>query len=519
MSRPPPTAKPDAHPHGARHARLGRIHDRILDAYGRVTAGAPADRSLQQVIKKARDLGSRERAEVGDVVYGLLRTQRRIDDRIERAARAEKRRLDTLDAPMMNRVRVLAYLAEQGVEPETLAATDPAGFKRLPGVIARIAQGRLPKSKKKGVEALAVDLCFQTWMTQRLVDAFGEERTRAIGAGLDGRGPVTLRLSAAVERDEIAERIRNEQGVGVAATKLAPRGLVLPHPVDLPSWPLFKEGAIDLQDEGSQLVALACGVRAGESVLDACAGAGGKTLALANSAPTAKIVAMDPDAGKLEELKRRLAAGGSTRRANEATESQGRPGSAGPEPAASDALTAGGPRRSASDADRRESLENPKQAVSEANRTGRHDAVSVVKGDLTQLPSALHGAFDVVLVDAPCTASGTMRRHPDLRWRLKSADVDREASRQRRLLAGALLAVKPGGRLIYATCSVFAEENEAIAAYLVAQESRLAPLPLATLWGARLSEQLAATHEARIGPGPSRDGPDGFYVAAFRRRA
>jgi len=123
------------------------------------------------------------------------------------------------------------------------------------------------------------------------------------------------------------------------------------------------------------------------------------------------------------------------------------------------------------------------------------------------------------LVDAPCTGTGTLRRHPDLRWRLSDADVPREASRQRRILTGAFKAVRPGGRLIYATCSVFAEENEAVAAYLLAEEPRLQPLPLAELWGERLSTQLAATHEARIGPGPRREDPDGFYIAAFRRRS
>ena len=456
MARPL-SPKPDAQPQGAKNARLGRIHDRILDAYGRVTAGAPADRALQQVIRKARDLGGQERAEIGDVVYGLLRTQRRIDDRIERGARAEKRRIDTMDAPMRNRVRILAYLAEQNVDLDILAKTDPAAFKRLPGVIERISQDRLPKSKKKGIEALAIDLCFPTWMTQRLMDAFGQARTEAIGAGLDGRAPVTLRIRQALTREAAAERIQAEHGLSTRPTRLAPAGLVLPRAIDLPSWPMFREGAIELQDEGSQLVALACGVRPGESVLDACAGAGGKTLALADRLESeGRLVAMDPDTGKLDELRRRCA---------------------------------------------RIDLKS----------------VEVRTGDLTTLPSELEGQFDVVLVDAPCTSSGTLRRHPDLRWRLEDADVGKEASRQRHLLAGAFGAVKPGGRLIYATCSVFAEENEAISAYLIEEETRLTPQPLAPLWGDRLSEQLAATHEARIGPGPDRDGPDGFFVAAFRR--
>ena len=470
MKRPPPVVKPDAQPEGAKSARLGRIHDRILDAYGRITAGAPADRALQQVIKKARDLGSNERTEVGDVVYGLLRTQSRIDDFIERAARAEQRRLDTLDAPMHNRIRVLAYLAEAGIEPAVLAQTDPPAFRRLPGVIDRIASGKLAKSKKKGLEALAVELCFPTWMTKRLVDAFGEDRTRAIGEGLDGRAPVTLRVGRAHDRQAIATRIEAEHGLKATPTKLSPHGLVLSRAADLPSWPLYKEGVIDLQDEGSQLVALACGLEPHASVLDACAGAGGKTLALVDVLRSdGEIVALDPDRGKLDELRRRL--------------------------------------------QRTAAVDEP---PGHTRLNGRPD-IEVMQGDLMTLPESLSGRFDTVLVDAPCTGSGTIRRHPDLRWRLNDKDIDVEASRQRRLLTGAFRAVKPGGRLIYATCSVFAEENEAIGTYLRDQESRVEPLPLSDLWGERLSEQLAATHEARIGPGPAPDGPDGFFIAAFRR--
>lgn len=436
-------------------ARLGRIHDRILEAYAQIDAGTPADTALKAVFKKARDLGSRERAEVADTVYAMLRKKRLIEDRLERAAKAEKRRFSDLDKPIEHRLRLLGLYALQGAGLDELKAKDAYAFRRIPRAFERILKDKLPRVKRGAVEELAVELSLPSFVVERLVAAFGEARTRAIGEALDGRAPVTLRANRAkVDRVELARRIQEEHGLATTATKLAPDGLVLPGPVDLRSWPLFSEGWCELQDEGSQLIALAVAARPGETVLDACAGAGGKSLALA--ATGASVTAVEVEKRKLDELKKR------------------------------------------------------------AKRAGAD--VTTTRADLLTLPAELAARFDAVLVDAPCTGTGVLRRSPDSVWRLTEARLLEEIERQKHLLTSALGALKPGGRLIYATCSVLREENEAISVYLLEERQDLRPLALVDLWGDTVSEALAATHEARIGPGPTEQDPDGFYVAAFRKR-
>jgi 16S rRNA (cytosine967-C5)-methyltransferase len=461
MSLYTPDSPADAQPHGpGQHRRLGRVLDRILDAYGQVQASTPADKALKNVFARARDLGSRERAQVGDALFGILRAQRRLLDRLQRAAKAERRDFELLDTPVKHRMLVLAWMASQGATLEDLEAVDAYALKRLPKVFERIVQDRLPPLKKRApIEHLAVELSLPSWLAQRLVDAFGEDQTRALATAMDHRAPVTLRVDPRrLGRDEVLARIQAEHEPEAKATLLSPWGITLPRAVDLPAWSLFKDGVVDLQDEGSQLIALATGLRPGEAALDACAGAGGKSLALWSLGDgQARLTALDPDKRKLTELKR---------------------------------------------------------------RADRVDArITTEVSALETLPEHLRARFDVVLVDAPCTGTGTLRRAPDLVWRLTEADLERDMARQKRLLASALAAVRPGGRLVYATCSILREEDELQARYLLDNAPEVTPLPLAELWGEALSAKLAATHEARIGPGPQARGPDGFYVAAFRKRA
>jgi len=448
----------DAQPKGPNQRRLGRVLDRILDVYGSVDAGMPADKALKNVFARSRDLGSRERAEVGDALFGLLRSQRRLQDHLHRAAKAERRDYSVLDTPVKHRMMVLAWLADGGATLEDLEATDRYAARRLPKVFARIINQRLPPVKKRApVEALAIELSLPTWLVIRLVDAFGEERTRILGEALAVRAPVTLRVNPArANRDEVLAQIQAELVPEAKATLLSPWGITLPRSVDLPSWDLYKAGALQLQDEGSQLIALAAGVQPGMSVLDACAGAGGKTLAMgALMQGRGRLAALEPDRNKLGELKRRAA---------------------------------------------------------------RIDlAVEPHAGSMEARPEEYEGAFDVTMVDAPCTGTGTLRRAPDLAFRLTESNLERDVSRQKLLVGCALHTLKPGGRLVYATCSVLHEENEAIVQHILQTEPRLKAAALSEVWGQTLADKLGASHEARIGPGPGARGPDGFYVATLRR--
>jgi 16S rRNA (cytosine967-C5)-methyltransferase len=435
-------------------ARLGRTYDRILEVAAQVETGAPADVALKNLFKKARDLGSRERAEVADTVYALLRKKRLIEDRLERAAKAEKRSFSDLDKPIQQRLRVLALWALEGMSLAELEERDPYAVKRIPRAFERIVQDKLPKTKRSELEELAIEHSLPSFVVSRLIDAFGVERAGLIGKALNTRAPVTLRANRLkTTREELVRRIEKDHGLEVKLGKLSRDAVILPHRVDLQSWDLFREGWAELQDEGSQLVALAVGARANERVLDACAGAGGKTLALAaDMQNSGKLAAYDPEKRKLKELEKRAERAGAT--------------------------------------------------------------IEIKTADLIELGDDDRERWDAVLVDAPCTATGTLRRHPDTVWRLTEPDIEHEAERQRQLLTASLSALRTGGRLIYATCSVLREENEAISENLLSQ-GLVKPLQLAELWGEELSGKLAATHHARIGPGPTDNDPDGFYVSAF----
>jgi 16S rRNA (cytosine967-C5)-methyltransferase len=444
----------DAFVGGARTGRLGRVDDRIVDVLGAIDQGTPADRALGRVFKNARDLGARERHEVSETVYGVVRAQRRIDDTLQRAAKATRRRLHLLDGPILTRLRVLAWLAEQGMGVDGLKTRDPYAFKRVSGLFERIVRGRLPEPKKRRPEVtLAVRVSLPDWMALRLLNAYGPKRAEAIGQALSHRAPLTLRVNRTLaDRATLLESIPN-----ASPTQFSPDGITIRGTADVSSWPLYKEGKIEIQDEASQLAALALGASEGETILDACSGAGGKTLALgAAMGGSGRITALDVSKDKIAELKKRA---------------------------------------------RRAGLTN----------------IETVTCDLIELPDALTGKFDRVLVDAPCTTSGVFRRSPDARWRLTEADVDRHVARQLSILIRACDAVRPGGVVAYVTCSILAEENEHVVRRALAECPSMAPRSLRTTWGDELCDALNATHHAHVGPGPTSRDPDGFYVALLAK--
>ncbi|HYZ33341.1 MAG TPA: RsmB/NOP family class I SAM-dependent RNA methyltransferase, partial [Crenalkalicoccus sp.] len=222
----------------------------------------------------------------------------------------------------------------------------------------------------------------------------------------------------------------------------------------------WRDGLVEVQDEGSQLVALLADARPGQRVCDYCAGAGGKTLAMAaRMGNRGRITACDVSAPRLEGAARRF---------------------------------------------RRAGVDNAERHL-------------LLPGDKWAKRRA--GQFDRVLVDAPCTGSGTWRRNPDARTRTGSADLAELAARQSEILASAAPLVRPGGRLVYATCSLLPEEDEAPVTAFLDRHPEFAPLPLAVAWkDAGLAAPLPGE-----GPwlllSPARHGTDGFFAAILERRA
>jgi 16S rRNA (cytosine967-C5)-methyltransferase len=360
-------------------------------------AGAAADTIVQRYFKTRRYAGSKDRRAVRELVYAAIR----------RAG----------DLPVSGRAAIVALADEQ---PEVAALFD--GSPRGPALISaeepRAAAGVAP-----------------AWLSGRLDDL-----------GLEARAPLDLRVNRLkAKREDIAIE-------GAVPTPHAPDGLRLPEGIQVEQLPEWESGLIEVQDEGSQLVTLACAAKPGMTVIDFCAGAGGKTLGLAAAMEDrGRLIASDADRSRLSRMEPRAVRAGVT--------------------IAETRLLDGG-------------------------REG-------------EALSDFRDQADLVVVDAPCSGTGTWRRNPEARWRLTQPRLDRVVALQSRLLDVAAGLVKPGGTLVHIVCSLLDEEGAGQAEAFLARHPGWIARPV-----------VLPTGEAR-GPGlrltPAANGTDGFFVAALVR--
>ena len=391
----------------------------------------PADQVLSAQFRRYPGLGPRERSLIAESVFAVLRRRRSL------AAAAGR------DAP---RDLLLAALARHlGFSGRALdAVADPGWVARV-----RAATGDgLP-------DAVRADL--PDWLWQRLAGEYGGDEAMRIARGLLDPAPLDLRVNLArVTRDEAQARLAAD-GLEARPTPFSPAGLRLSGKPAINRHPLFKEGLVEVQDEGSQLLAWLVAPRRGEMVADYCAGAGGKTLALGMLMRSAgRLYAMDVSDKRLAALRPRAA------------------------------------------------------------RAGLSNVHSItLSGDADARAKRLAGKLDRVLVDAPCSGFGTLRRNPELKWRHDARAVDELAAKQRRILEAAARLVKPGGRLVYATCSLLSEENEAVVDAFEAAAPQFQRLSCATLFAA---QRIELDTGERLRLWPHRQGTDGFFAAAYRRR-
>jgi 16S rRNA (cytosine967-C5)-methyltransferase len=427
-----------------RPVRADLVDAAVLEVHGLVhDQGWLADRALERALRRERGLWSAERREVAEAVYGIVRWQGQLDALLG-------------GGPSLAE-RYAAWLARfRGVPPEDAArrlGVAPARLDALAAADARIAAVADP------LDRLALEASLPRWIVARLAAQLGAEEARALAAAMNARAPLTARANLlAGDREELRARLARER-VRAEPTRLSPWGLVLDGRENAFALGAFREGRFEIQDEGSQLIALACGARPGQTVVDACAGAGGKSLALAAEMRNkGSLHALDADAGRLEEARRR------------------------------------------------------------ARRAGVHNlrARAIAAGpEAEEGIRDLAGKADVVLVDAPCSGLGTLRRKPDARWRLTPEDPPRFAALQRELVRRFSALVRPGGRLVYATCSVGPTENEEVADF-AARELGLRPVPVAATLGEDRARAVGA-EEARLTLLPHRHGTDGFFMATFER--
>lgn len=306
---------------------------------------------------------------------------------------------------------------------------------------------------------------YTAWLDAGFATAFGENRVAEVGA-MAARAPVDLRVNPLkIIRFKALEAIGH---INPEPTPLSPLGLRLQPNADgrvphVQSEPAYLKGAIEIQDEGSQLVSLLAGAEAGMQVLDLCAGGGGKTLALAAEMNNkGQIFATDSDQRRLAPIHDRLTRAGV-----------------------------------------------------------RNVQVRTPRAGVMPLDD-LKGLMDLVLVDAPCTGTGTWRRHPDAKWRIRPTSLDVRVGEQRAVLDNATRFVKPGGKIVYITCSLLDEENGAQIAAFLERHPDYALVDPAANAEARALPALAAHKDCRslgLLMTPLRTNTDGFFIAIMTRNS
>ncbi|HEX3473399.1 MAG TPA: RsmB/NOP family class I SAM-dependent RNA methyltransferase [Kofleriaceae bacterium] len=431
----------------------GRLCAVLLELWQRTRMdwGFVTDR-LATAFRRESWIGSHERRFVSETLYGLVRHLRRIDAALARGRSTQRAPRDL--------ERLLALLVLDGlIEPgRAAAACGELDWNAVAGIDEVIARER------KRVPRIALAASLPDWLAARLAADWGDE-AETLALALNRRAPMTVRANLRIgDRDALAAELAR---VRIATTpgRWCDTALHLESRTNLFALPAFTGGAMEAQDEGSQLLAdlaAACagGGAAPGLIVDLCAGAGGKTLAIAaRLGNRGRILSADIDARKLEELRRRARRAGVT--------------------------------------------------------SAR--AVHLDGGRWPAELDALRGKADVVLVDAPCSGIGALRRNPEARWRLREADLADFAARQKEILGGARNLLAPGGRLVYATCTLLAIENadvvrEVVAADVVRPE--LAPVPLTEILGDRARE-LGDGHAFTVTP--HHHGTDGFYARVMRR--
>jgi 16S rRNA (cytosine967-C5)-methyltransferase len=393
----------------------------------------PADAVVSRYFRDHRSLGPRERATLAETVYAVLRRKLQFDHFAPSGSGPRERRLAILGFAGP-RDFLKSALSDQ--EKDWLGQCDAVPVADL----LERHRHNLPE-----------------WLVQPLKEQLGEGFW-PLAESLLRLAPLDLRVNALADKREDVRRELAKAGIPAQLTPYSPWGLRLADKPPLHRVEAFTRGAIEVQDEGSQLLAAMLDARRGEMVVDFCAGAGGKTLAIgASMRSTGRLYAFDTSAHRLDALKPRLARSG---------------------------------------------LSNVHPAAIAHERDDRVKRLS--------------GKIDRVLVDAPCSGLGTLRRNPDLKWRQSPQSVQEMAVKQLAILRSASRLLKPGGRLVYATCSLLREENEAIAQAFGEQEAGFQVLPcIEALASLKLADPSAVAQGDFLRLWPHVHGTDGFFAAAW----
>jgi 16S rRNA (cytosine967-C5)-methyltransferase len=398
----------------------------------------PADAVVSRYFRDNRSLGPRERATLAETVYTVLR-KKLLFDHLSPSGSGPKER----------RMAILGFHGPRDFLKSALSEQEKNWLDQCDAINPR---DLLERHRHNLPE----------WLVQPLKEQLGADFWPLVES-LNQPAPLDLRVNTLHDKRADVQQELKLAGIASKATPYSPWGLRLEGKPALGKLDAFARGAVEVQDEGSQLLALLLDAKRGEMVVDFCAGAGGKTLAIgATMRNTGRLYAFDTSAHRLDALKPRLA---------------------------------------------RSKLSNVHPAAIAHERDER------IK--------RLAGKIDRVIVDAPCSGLGTLRRNPDLKWRQSPQSVQEMSVKQGAILQSAARLLKPGGRLVYATCSLLPQENEAIAQAFSQANPEFSLLAVGELLG-----QLKLDNAANLCSGgeggldylrlwPHRHGTDGFFAATW----
>jgi 16S rRNA (cytosine967-C5)-methyltransferase len=415
----------------------------IVEAYAAFTERShiPADAVLREYFRARKYLGARDRRSIAVPYYETVRNYLRLESIV----------IDATGSPELDPALVVAasFIVLVGEDPKhvrLVLARMPNAFayEYPPEVFAAIADRSREEQRLAAlgpIERLSVEQSMPHWFVQQLVEEYGQEDAQALLKASNKEATVSLRANTLVmSRDEVMKWL-TKSGVDVRPSVIATDGILLSKRINVLEHAEFRKGGFEIQDEASQLVAPFADIHSNRlRILDACAGAGGKSLHFAALlGGKGEIVATDVDPYKLNEMKKRV---------------------------------------------KRSTAQNIRIVMPEEQ--GKY------------LGSDSDESFDIVLVDVPCTGTGTLRRNPSIKWHLSEQMHDELIEKQRAIVGENLRFVKPGGVLLYSTCSLLHTEGEEQVAWMV-------------------NEYPALHLEGSMRTRPDIDGADGFYVARLRK--
>jgi 16S rRNA (cytosine967-C5)-methyltransferase len=434
----------------------------ILQLLDSVIAGKKYPDMQLGGIFKNETFSSAEKATIVEFTYGILRHRGRIDYIIGHASRAS---LPDIDLNILNILRICTYQAvftgasAAGVINNATALC--LDEKRLEGFVKRTVEGIIknkdevtfPDKEKTLLEFISIYHSHPLWIVEKWLKEFHEPCVvEALCAANNHEPPLTIRLNPLKAKRESLRESLDHEGYTSSPTMFSPFGLVVDKKEDIFKTDAFANGAFEVQDEGSQLITLLTGAKPGEFVVDACAGNGGKSLFLSGLMNNkGTIIAFETSSSKLSNLRRRAARAG--------------------------ALNI---------------------RTVETNMLGEYKSRA-----------------DCVLIDAPCSGMGVFRRNPDSKWRLTQEDIRELSAKQKEILREYSGLVKPGGRLVYATCTISREENEEVVQGFLDESTDFCMVP-----ASEINPEIFGkftTEKGYFRSLPHVHGTDGFFGAVMRR--